>query len=161
MELLDMTDQIAQGTKVSEDGGQRCQQVYEVASALFRNNADWVTFYREVLGLKGIVRRCFSTKDQLAAFEQTQTYAEIQWMLCQLRRRSNDTPSHEESTGVITVRLPKSLHEALRAEAYERRTSMNKLCISKLLQFIDEELVPSNLQEDADQEQQEDSEASL
>ena len=34
------------------------------------------------------------------------------------------------------------MHEALRIEAYEHRTSMNKLCISKLLQFIDTENVP-------------------
>ena len=46
---------------------------------------------------------------------------------------------------MITVRLPKSLHEALRAEAHEHRTSMNKLCISKLLQFIDNEKVPAEL----------------
>ena len=44
---------------------------------------------------------------------------------------------------MITVRLPKSLHEALRDEAHEHRTSMNKLCISKLLQFIDSEQVPT------------------
>ena len=44
---------------------------------------------------------------------------------------------------MITVRLPKSLHESLRAEAHEKRTSMNKLCISKLLQFIDTDLVPT------------------
>jgi predicted HicB family RNase H-like nuclease len=46
---------------------------------------------------------------------------------------------------VITVRLPKSLHESLRAEAHDRRTSMNKLCISKLLQVIDDELVPAEM----------------
>ena len=48
-----------------------------------------------------------------------------------------------EPTRVITVRLPKSLHEALRVEAHEHRTSMNKLCISKLLQFIDGQQVPA------------------
>ena len=43
-------------------------------------------------------------------------------------------------TRVITVRLPESLHEALKAEAVDHKTSMNKLCISKLLQaLIDEE----------------------
>jgi len=34
------------------------------------------------------------------------------------------------------------LHESLRHEAHERHTSMNKLCISKLLQIVDRELVP-------------------
>ena len=39
------------------------------------------------------------------------------------------------------MRLPKSLHETLQEEAFEHRTSMNKLCISKLLQFIDSDKV--------------------
>ena len=44
---------------------------------------------------------------------------------------------------MITVRLPQSLHETLRIEAYQHCTSMNKLCISKLLQFIESDLVPN------------------
>ena len=48
-----------------------------------------------------------------------------------------------EETRVITVRIPQSLHDALKIEAYEHRTSINKLCISKLLQFIDADHVPS------------------
>ena len=35
------------------------------------------------------------------------------------------------------------MHEALKDEAYEHRTSMNKLCIAKLLQFIDSQQVPT------------------
>lgn len=42
-----------------------------------------------------------------------------------------------DATRVITVRLPKSLHLALKAEAHDRHTSMNQLCIAKLLQAID------------------------
>ena len=34
------------------------------------------------------------------------------------------------------------MHEALQIEAYEHRTSMNKLCISKLLQHIENDHVP-------------------
>jgi len=48
-----------------------------------------------------------------------------------------------QRTEVITIRIPQSLHAALRVEAHEHHTSMNKLCISKLLQFIDTEMVPS------------------
>jgi len=45
--------------------------------------------------------------------------------------------SDMDATRVITVRLPKSLHLALKAEAHDRHTSMNQLCIAKLLQAID------------------------
>lgn len=120
-------------------------EVQRFATQLFEESADWVTFYREILGRHGIVRRMYPDLEALAAFEQTETYQEIQRMLAQLRRRGPFAPTEEEPTRVITVRVPKSLHEALRSEAHDRHTSMNTLCISKLLQFIDNEAVPSDV----------------
>jgi hypothetical protein len=38
---------------------------------------------------------------------------------------------------VITVRMPSTLHETLKAEAEEMRVSINTLCISKLMKLID------------------------
>ena len=120
------------------------QEVCRVAGEMFRQNPDWVTFFREVLGVEGVVRRMFNNPDEMDAFEQSQEYAEIQQMVAKLRERSKHQTESNEPTRVITVRLPKSLHESLRAEAHQRRTSMNQLCISKLLQIIDNELVPSD-----------------
>jgi predicted HicB family RNase H-like nuclease len=37
-----------------------------------------------------------------------------------------------EAERVITVRMPASLHEALRAEAHGQHTSMNQLAVAKL-----------------------------
>ncbi|MGO8745295.1 MAG: toxin-antitoxin system HicB family antitoxin [Thermoguttaceae bacterium] len=53
-----------------------------------------------------------------------------------------------EPTKVITVRLPRSLHEALQIEAHEHETTVNQLCISKLMQCIERELVPSEQNEE-------------
>jgi len=126
------------------------QEVLRVAQGLFQQSPDWVSFYREVLGLGGVVRQAFTTAEHLAEFEQSDEYAEIQAMLAKLRALPNKEPikldeTNGESTRVITVRMPKSLHEALKLEAHDRKTSMNKLCISKLLQVIDEDLVPNEL----------------
>ncbi len=109
---------------------------------LFDSRPDWVTFYREVLGLRGVVRRAFPTLEAMAEFEQTETYRQIHRVLTELRKLPPSKVQGED-TQVITVRIPNSLHEALRIEAYEHHTSMNKLCISKLLQFIDAENVPT------------------
>ena len=122
------------------------QEVYRIAHELFSQNPDWVTFHREVLGLEGVAKKAFPTPEEMASFKLSQEYAGIQQMLAQLRERSPAAPAADNSlepTRVITVRLPKSLHESLRAEAHERRTSMNKLCISKLLQVVDEQMMPS------------------
>ncbi len=120
------------------------QEVFRIATDLYRQEPDWVTFFREVLGLDGIIRQVYASPEALAEFEQSDEYQQIQLMVAKLRERGTDTAnSSKEPTRVITVRMPKSLHEALRAEAHGRHTSMNKLCISKLLQVVDDVLVPA------------------
>jgi len=121
----------------------RCQKVLRAARRLVSQQADWVAFFRRVLGPRGIVRRTFPSRREQHQFEQTETYAEIQRLLATLREREPASVGEQEPTRVITVRLPRSVHEALRLEAHQHFTSMNKLCISKLLQFIESELVPN------------------
>ena len=131
-------------TEANPMGTEKRHEVYHVAHELFRQEPDWVTFFREVLGLEGVVRRAYPSADELAVFERTQEYNQIQHMLAKLRERGQGKVGPMEPTKVITVRLPKSLHDALRAEAHERRTSMNKLCIAKLLQTVDDNLIPAD-----------------
>jgi predicted HicB family RNase H-like nuclease len=119
--------------------------VVRAAEHLYAKDPDWVTFYREILGLRGIMRRHYPTLEALAEFQAVEGYQQIQQMLNELRKRKSLPGEAVEPTLVITVRIPKSLHEALRVEAFEHRTSMNKLCISKLLQFIDNERVPAEV----------------
>ncbi len=123
---------------------EREADVKRMADQLFAGGPDWITFYREVLGPRGIVRHTFPTREMFAAFKRTDAYQGILQMLAKLREQGPAALESAEPTRVITVRLPKSLHESLRDEAYEHRTSMNKLCISKLLQFIDGQQVPTD-----------------
>lgn len=125
-------------------GESREQCALRIAAERYREAADWVTFFRLVLGVEGIIRQIFPRPDQLEAFERSEEYGQIQQMLAKLRERKESQSEDAEPTRVITVRLPKSLHESLRHEAHSRQTSMNKLCISKLLQMIDNHLVPSD-----------------
>ena len=120
------------------------QEAYRVATEIFRQDPDWVTFFREVLGVDGVVRRLFTSAEEINRFEQSGQYAEIQQMIAKLRERRGDYSDSREPTRVITVRMPQSLHESLRAEAHTRQTSMNKLCISKLLQVIDASMIPAD-----------------
>jgi predicted HicB family RNase H-like nuclease len=119
-------------------------EVHRIATELFRQQPDWVTFFRKVLGVDGIARQLFPSTPEMTSLEQSSEYIQIQQMLAKLRERGGSPPDASEPTRVITVRLPKSLHESLRTEAHEKRTSMNKLCISKLLQMVDEGLIPSD-----------------
>jgi hypothetical protein len=134
--------------------------ILKIAEELYLKNPDWVTYYRELLGVDGIVRQTFLTQTQLDDFEQSDAYREIHYLLTKLREKKpqkKDKAKDEkgkpiaekieeggEDIQVITVRIPKSIHETLTEEAYRCRTSVNQLCISKLIQFIDTEMVPSH-----------------
>ena len=89
--------------------------------------------------MDGIVRRTFNNPEALIRFECSPQYARIREMLDELRERQRDRPTEREVQRVITVRMPSSLHETLKAEADEMRVSINALCISKLMKLIDGE----------------------
>jgi predicted HicB family RNase H-like nuclease len=122
---------------------EKYREVLQVAETLYRQNPDWVTFFREVLGIDGTVRKAFPAYEELAEFELSEEFDKIQQCLVKLREKRTVTDPETEPTRVITVRLPKSMHEYLRTEAHDLRTSMNKLCISKLLQMIAEDKIPN------------------
>lgn len=130
------------------------KEAFRIADQLFSQNPDWVTFFREVLGVGGVIRRLFPNADDLFEFEQSEEYAEIQQMVAQLREKSDVSTSDKEPTRVITVRLPASLHDSLKAEAHDRQTSMNKLCITKLLQVIDEQIAAAKAASEAGSQEQ-------
>ena len=62
-------------------------EIQRIAQDLFGKGPDWVTFYREIFGLHGIVRHTFPTRELLNDFEQSDAYREIQHMLTQLRAK--------------------------------------------------------------------------
>jgi predicted HicB family RNase H-like nuclease len=117
------------------------------STAIFSKEPDWVTFYREVLGVEGIVRKLYPTPEAFAEFIKTQEYAEIQRQLNAIREKTKNK-SKAEPTRVITVRMPKSLHDFLNWEAEQLHTSVNQLCISKLIQWIEKERVPCASEEE-------------
>ena len=124
---------------------EKYQLILQAARQLYESEPDWVTFFREILGIDGIVRLQFTRLEDLTAFEKSPEFEQIQKWLVQLREQKNATDTESEPTRVITVRMPKSMHEYLRSEAHDLRTSMNKLCISKLLQVIEQDLIPREI----------------
>ena len=116
-------------------------RVQQQVQDLFATHPDWIKFYRDVIGCEGLIRRIFPNHEAMAEFDHTEIYHDIHRMMTELRKRPLPKEANEK-TKVITVRIPASLHELLRTEACEHHTTMNKLCISKLVQFVDSEHVP-------------------
>ncbi len=121
---------------------QRGQEVLRLAQEAFAKTGSWIVFYREMLGLDGVVRQLFADTDQLRYFETQPEFAELQEMVAAMRSQDPGKGSTSEPERMITIRLPKSLHEALQTESDEMNLSINQLCISKLLQRIEGRFVP-------------------
>ena len=87
---------------------EKYQEVLQTAESRYRQSPDWVTFFREVLGVEGIVRRTFPTFDELTAFEQSEQYEKIQKLLVKLRekRPSADTAGREEPPSPLVPAAP-------------------------------------------------------
>jgi predicted HicB family RNase H-like nuclease len=117
------------------------KEALRVAEDLFSQRPEWIVFFREILGVDGVVSQLFPTPEERAEFQRSPEYAAVQHMIAELRSQAalRMQLDEREPTRVITVRLPKSVHEALRAEAFSREISMNKLCIAKLLNTLAEE----------------------
>ncbi len=116
----------------------QARTVLQVAERLYGMDPEWVVFFREVLGIDGVVRRTFRDPEELARFECSPQYARIREMLDTLRTRQQSRPIERESQRVVTVRMPRSLHETLKNEAGLLQVSVNTLCISKLMKLLDE-----------------------
>jgi hypothetical protein len=118
----------------------RLKEVARFARRLELQQPDWLSFFREIFGVEGAVRRLFPLPEQVEAFDRSEASAEILAIMNRLRAQNIPTPPEaKEPTRMITVRLPASIHESLLSEARLRGVSMNHLCIAKLVQLIDSE----------------------
>ena len=80
--------EMAVATPVAHAHEERKQTAQRIAAEMFQQQPDWITFFREVLGVDGLLRKLFATPEELAAFEKTDEYDEIQQMLAKLRERT-------------------------------------------------------------------------
>lgn len=82
---------------------------------------------------EGILAGVFNTQAERKAFVQTPEFKEIRRLIDEVRKRTGlvegATP---KKSGKFVVRLPRSLHAALEAEAEREGVSLNQLVVAKL-----------------------------
>ena len=81
----------------------------------------------------GLVARAFPTRQEREAFLKTKEYRAIRQLIDSARDRTGLVAGAAPSkSGKFIVRLPKTLHAALDAEATEEGVSLNQLVVTKL-----------------------------
>ena len=98
---------------------ERGQEVLRLAQEAFTKTGSWVVFYREMLGADGVVRKVYTNASEMRIFEGSAEFVELQEMVAAMRSQDASKGDSTEPERMITIRLPKSLHDALRIEADE------------------------------------------
>jgi hypothetical protein len=118
----------------------------KVSEAGERVAPTWTAFYRETLGVDGVAHQAFNCADDYRRYEASETHTKILEMLTVLRSRDAIDCDPTEPQRMITIRIPKSLHDSLCKESNDLEISVNKLCITRLVQRVDLSMLPSSPQ---------------
>jgi hypothetical protein len=113
----------------------RACRLLEYAEQRTREAPDWVALHNDLFGIGGKATELFPTESERTAFAQTAECKRIFALLDSL-----PSPAVKDfatllatANGAISVRLPRSVHAALLAEARAEGVSLNQLCLSKLV----------------------------
>ena len=121
---------------------QRGAEVLRVAENVFAQTGSWVVFYRTMMAPGGVVDQLFESADERRYFETTDAFAELLEIVTSIRSQDDAKAGAYEPERVVTVRMPRSFHEATSREAEELGLSMNKYCLTKLLQPASKRYTP-------------------
>jgi len=113
----------------------RARQVLQFAEQRAREATDWVELHNALFGIGGKVTELFTTEAERTAFVQTEEAKQIFALFDTLPAPAVKDFGELLATanGAISVRLPRSVHAALLAEAKAEGVSLNQLCLSKLV----------------------------
>jgi hypothetical protein len=97
--------------------------------------ADWVELHNALFGLGGKATELLAAESERTAFARTAECKRIFALLDRLPQPAVKDFGELLATanGAISVRLPRSVHAALLAEAKAEGVSLNQLCLSKLV----------------------------
>jgi hypothetical protein len=127
---------MATKTKAKKAGafGERAARFLEIARKAYDGVSDWQDFSNAIYGIGGPFSQLFPTREEREAFRQTPENTEVERMMSSLMGDDDgpvpDSPPEKQARFVL--RLPRSMFEALRAEAAAEGVSINMLCVAKL-----------------------------
>jgi HicB family len=113
----------------------KAHQLLQFVERRAKATADWVELHNALFGLGGKATELFTTESERTAFSQTAEWRRIFALLDSLPAPAVKDFGNLLATanGAISVRLPRSVHTALLAEAKAEGVSLNQLCLSKLV----------------------------
>jgi hypothetical protein len=122
-------------TRVSRAVSAKARELLAYAEERAEEVSDWVELHNALFGLGGKATELLTSESERTAFAQTPECKRIFALLDRLPQPAVKDFGELLATanGAISVRLPRSVHAALLAEAKAEGVSLNQLCLSKLV----------------------------
>jgi hypothetical protein len=113
----------------------RARQLLAFAEEQVGRSADWVELHNALFGIGGRATALFPTEAERTALSRTPEFKKVLALMDGLPAPAVKEFAERLSSanGAISVRLPRSVHAALLAEAEAEGVSLNQLCLSKLV----------------------------
>jgi hypothetical protein len=113
----------------------KARQILEFAQQRADKAADWLELSNALFGLGGKATELFSTESERTAFCRTEEYKQLLALMDKLPqpKAKGFVDMVASANGAISVRLPRTVHAALLAEARAEGVSLNQLCVAKLV----------------------------
>jgi hypothetical protein len=123
------------GRPVSKAIAAKARQVLEFAERYATQAKDWLDLHSALFGVGGKASELFTTEAERTAFARTREFKRVGALMDSLPRPAKDEVRElvSSANGAISVRLPRSVHAALLAEAKAEGVSLNQLCVAKLV----------------------------
>jgi hypothetical protein len=121
--------------KISPKIAAKARQVLAFAEQRATRDADWIELSNALFGLGGKATELFPSETERTAFCRTKEYKRILGLMDSMPkpRSKGFVDLVASANGAISVRLPRSVHAALLAEAKAEGVSLNQLCVAKLV----------------------------
>ena len=110
---------------------ERAGELLAFAKTLQHSGLTWVEANNAIYGPGGRFVQLFPSKADRDAFAKTEESSQIDALIDSLPE-PGVRPARQEYSGKFVVRVPKSLHAALAAEAEAEGVSLNQLVVTKL-----------------------------
>ena len=112
------------------------EQALQVVKQAAADSEHWSVALDQALGVNTPWHTLLREWERQKAI-RSEAYGQIQTIISEMRLRPTSHKNEDRKAArVITVRMPASMHELLCQESRDMRTSLNKLCITKLLQHV-------------------------
>ena len=117
-------------TKVRNVQDSKAATLLDSALQLHAANPSWPDFYAAVFGVGGQIALSYPTETERREFQKSAEYGKIQGLLRSLIAASSKP--QRTASSVVTVRMQRTLHDALVEQSRQAKVSLNALCLQRL-----------------------------